>query len=78
VLSDAQKQFRLFGDLMGSMEKQVGTVQNTIQKLGVRTRAINKTLEDVGAHTTETTLDTGSRTGAFDGLLPMLAAAEDE
>jgi DNA recombination protein RmuC len=78
VLSDAQKQFRLFGDLMGSMEKQVGTVQNTIQKLGVRTRAINKTLEDVGSHTSDATLETGSRTGAFDGLLPMLAAGEEE
>jgi DNA recombination protein RmuC len=34
---------------MTKMESQVGTVQNTIQKLGVRTRAINRTLREVGA-----------------------------
>jgi DNA recombination protein RmuC len=78
VLADAQKEFKTFGDLMGSMEKQVGTVQNTIQKLGVRTRAINKTLEDVGSHTNTSKLESGVPAGAFDGLLPMLAAGEDE
>jgi DNA recombination protein RmuC len=29
------------------MEKQVGTVQSTIEKLGVRTRANNRSLRDV-------------------------------
>jgi DNA recombination protein RmuC len=77
VLADAQKQFKLFGDLMGSMEKQVGTVQNTIQKLGVRTRAINRTLRDV-SEDAGTKLESGAPAGAFDGLLPMLAAGEDE
>ncbi len=47
VLARAQKEFRTFEDLMDSMEKQVGTVQNTLQKLGTRTRAINRTLRDV-------------------------------
>ena len=32
---------------MNSVETQVGTVQNTLQKVGVRTRAINKTLSEV-------------------------------
>lgn len=80
VLGKAQTEFKTFETLMTSMEKQVGTVQNTIQKLGVRTRAINKTLEDVGDHTTDSTLGSAasSPSSAFDGLLPMLAAADAE
>ena len=61
---------------MSNMGKQVGTVQNTIEKLGTRTRAINKKLSDVGGTPQEPSLPTGSPT-AFDGLLPMLAASED-
>ncbi len=48
VLQQTRTEFTKFEDLMSSMEKQVGTVQNTIQKLGTRTRAINRTLRDVG------------------------------
>ncbi len=47
VLEKTKTEFRTFETLMGSMEKQVGTVQNTIQKLGVRTRAINRNLSEV-------------------------------
>ncbi len=77
VLASAQKEFRTFEDLMGSMEKQVGTVQNTIQKLGVRTRAINKTLRDVSAESPQAALAAENLAG-FDGLLPMLAASDDD
>jgi DNA recombination protein RmuC len=73
VLAATQTEFGRFGDLMGSMEKQVGTMQNTIQKLGVRTRAINKTLRDVGE------VDPAdARVLAIDGVLPLLAVSEDE
>ena len=47
VLSSAKKEFETYGGLMQKVEDQVGTVQNTIQKLGVRTRAINKALKNV-------------------------------
>ena len=47
VLEKTKTEFRNFETLMGSMEKQVGTVQNTLQKLGVRTRAINRELRAV-------------------------------
>ena len=47
VLERTKTEFRTFETLMGSMEKQVGTVQSTIEKLGVRTRAINRSLRDV-------------------------------
>jgi DNA recombination protein RmuC len=78
VLAKTQTEFKTFETLMTSMEKQVGTVQNTIQKLNVRTRAINRTLSDVSAHNTGGELDSGSPEAAFDGLLPMLAANEDD
>ena len=48
VLAQTRSEFTKFEDLMGSMEKQVGTVQNTIQKLGTRTRAINRSLRELG------------------------------
>jgi DNA recombination protein RmuC len=77
VLARTQTEFKTFEDLMGSMEKQVGTVQNTIQKLGVRSRAINRTLRDVNVDDTQASLTASSNAG-FDGLLPMLAASEED
>ena len=47
VLEKTKTEFKNFEGLMGSMEKQVGTVQNTLQKLSVRTRAINRELRAV-------------------------------
>ena len=78
VLAKTQTEFRNFEGLMESMGKQVGTVQNTIQKLGVRTRAINRTLRDVSADRAENALSATPGSDGFDGLLPVLAAAEDE
>ena len=75
VLARTQKEFKSFEGLMDSMEKQVGTVQNTIQKLGVRTRAINRTLRDVS---TEADASLPGRNAALTGVLPLLAAEEDE
>ncbi len=77
VLAKTQTEFKNFEDLMGSMEKQVGTVQNTIQKLGTRTRAINRTLRDVSMDGAKASLPPASNSG-FDGLLPILAAGDDE
>jgi DNA recombination protein RmuC len=75
VLARTQKEFKTFEGLMDSMEKQVGTVQNTIQKLGVRTRAINRTLRDVSTDADESL---PGRDSALSGVLPLLAAEEDE
>jgi DNA recombination protein RmuC len=60
------------------MEGQVGTVQNTIQKLGVRTRAINRTLREVGE--TDRSLP-GAQLIDFDqavGISTFLAAGAEE
>ncbi len=47
VLAAARGEFGKFGILMEKMDKQVGTVQNTIRDLGTRTRAINRTLREI-------------------------------
>jgi DNA recombination protein RmuC len=79
VLEATKREFGTFETLMGKMESQVGTVQNTIQKLGVRTRAINRTLREVGE-------DSGANGSAklislddtADGLLSQLAATSED
>jgi DNA recombination protein RmuC len=77
VLANAQKQFGNLGVLMTRMETQVNTVQNTIQEVGKRTRVINKALSDVSVDDAQSSLPVASNSG-FDGLLPMLAASDDE
>jgi DNA recombination protein RmuC len=76
VLASARSEFGKFGILMDKMDKQVGTVQSTIRDLGTRTRAINKTLQDVSADPAQAILPLASN--GFDGLLPAIAASEDE
>jgi DNA recombination protein RmuC len=82
VLSSAKKEFETYGGLMQKVEDQVGTVQNTIQKLGVRTRAINKALKNVS--NPASSLDAGSAVSNlidFDDIpsvAPLLAASGDD
>jgi len=75
ILEGTKTEFKTFERLMGSMESQVSTVQNTIQKLGVRTRAINRTLREVSDPTISLPLE-------FEDLIPdstlAFAASEDE
>jgi DNA recombination protein RmuC len=77
VLANARTQFGKFEELMGKMDDQVSKVQKTIQDVGTRTRAINRTLRDVSADTAQASLPSGP-TGGFDGLLPALAASDDD
>lgn len=77
VLAAARKEFGTFETLMDKMTDDVGRVQGTIDKLGVRTRAINRTLRDVSTDDSSTSLPTSAETG-FDGFLPTLAANEGE
>jgi DNA recombination protein RmuC len=82
VLSSAKKEFETYGGLMQKVEDQVGTVQNTIQKLGVRTRAINKALKNVSSPTSN--LEAGAAASTlidFDDIgsvAPLLAASGDD
>ena len=78
VLEGTKKEFGNFETLMTKMESQVGTVQNTIQKLGVRTRAINRTLREVGE--TDRTC-AGAQMIDFDsaaGISTFLAASSED
>jgi len=77
VLANARKEFGTFEKLMDKMTDDVGKVQGTIDKLGVRTRAINRTLRDVGVEEAQLSIESG-KVRAFDGLLPMLAAEEED
>jgi len=74
VLANARTQFGKFEDLMGKMSKDVERVQTTLGDVATRTRAINKTLRDVSVEP-EQVLPAGR---GFDGVLPLLAASEDE
>ena len=47
VLSKAKNEFTNFGTLMDKVEKQVGTVQNTLGEIKKKTTTINRSLKDV-------------------------------
>jgi DNA recombination protein RmuC len=78
VLSKAKNEFTNFGTLMDKVEKQVGTVQNTLGEINRKTTTINRALKNVSS------LDSGSSTSNLIGLekLPIptlsLAASGDE
>jgi DNA recombination protein RmuC len=74
VLATARKEFRTFEELMDKMSSDVGRVQGTIDKLGVRTRAINRSLRNVSEEASEIT----PLQPIESGMLPLLAAEEDE
>ncbi len=78
VLEKTKDEFGKFEGLMGAMEKQVGTVQNTIEKLNTRTRAINRSLRDVSLEESEPKLTNGTRSTGYDNVLPMLAAVGED
>ena len=77
VLGQTRSEFGKFETLMGKMEKQVGTVQNTIQDLGTRTRAINRTLRDVGELDAPTASPSLNLEDGPANILPLLAAEAD-
>jgi len=75
VLAGAKSEFGKFGGLMEKVEKQVSTVQNTLQDIGKKTRTINRTLRTV------TNVDgSGTQQLLEDvvGFVPALAAGGDE
>jgi DNA recombination protein RmuC len=47
ALAAAKSEFEKFGGLMERVEKNIGTVQNTLRDVGTRTRAITRSLKDV-------------------------------
>jgi len=82
VLNASKREFEKFGDLMAKVQDQVGTVQNTLEKIRSKTTTINRVLKTVdrevasmGAAQPENNLL------AFEeiaGVAPLLAAGEEE
>ena len=72
VLETAKTEFGKFGGLMDKVEKQVGTVQNTLREIRGKTTTINRNLRDV-------TLADPSADNllSFEGVVPSLAAGEE-
>ena len=74
VLESAKKEFGNFGKLMEKVEGDVGKVQKTLSEVGVRTRAINRSLRQVSEPE-----ETPALAFAAGGSgLHLAAAAEDE
>jgi DNA recombination protein RmuC len=48
VLGATKLEFEKFGGLMDRVQKNIGTVQNTLRDVGTRARAISRTLKNVG------------------------------
>ena len=78
VLESAKTEFGKFGTLMDKVEKQVGTVQNTLKDLNSKTTTINRALKNVS------NLEAGTPTPnliafeEFTGIAPLLAASTDD
>ncbi|MHA3722596.1 DNA recombination protein RmuC [Leucobacter sp. HY1910] len=47
VLGAAKAEFQKYGQVWDKLEKQLATAQNTVQQVGVRTRAVERSLRDV-------------------------------
>ncbi len=78
VLKSAKTEFGKFELLMDKMEGDVNKIHKTIGDVGVRTRAINRTLREVGE--TDAPSPTGNLLSfdeAHTGIAPLLAAAGD-
>ena len=74
VLQVVRSEFGKFGDLMGKVEKQVGTVQNTLGEIAGKTKTINRRLRDVDA--LPDTKAVNVLAFSQPGMAPLLAAAD--
>ena len=72
VLESAKTEFGKFGTLMDKVEGDVGKIQKTLGEVGVRTRAINRTLREV-SDTTQSALPELAT-----GTLRLVASAEPD
>ncbi len=74
VLSRTKEEFAKFGGLMDKVEKQVGTVQNTLKEINGKTSTINRALRDVASpHASQDTLPEPAA-----AVVPLLAAVSEQ
>jgi DNA recombination protein RmuC len=77
VLSGAKTEFEKFGGLMDKVEKQVGTVQNTLRELGTKSRTINRALKNVSSLDAPVAAPNLIGFEEGNGIAPLLAASGD-
>lgn len=80
VLGNVKNEFNKFELLMSKVERNVSTVQNTLNEIGTRTRVINKNLHNV-SELNAPPAPVASGLLSFDvaaGVAPLLAAMSDE
>lgn len=75
VLSRAKDEFGRFGGLMEKVERQVGTVQNTLKEINGKTTTINRALRDVALP--EAGAGSPVALPALAEEIPLLAAVAD-
>ena len=81
TLGAAKAEFEKFGGLMDKVKKQVGTVQNTLDEIGGKTKTINRALKDVTSGESGPQPDLQTNLIGFaegNGVVPLLAASGDE
>ena len=74
VLESAKTEFGKFGNLMDKVEGDVGKIQKTLGEVGVRTRAINRTLREVSETSGKLILEPGDTTN---GSLRLVAGGDE-
>lgn len=77
VLESAKQEFGKFGKLMDKVEGDVGKIQKSLGEVGVRTRAINRTLREVSDPGIPSTVPLEFEDFASPGL-SVAAATEEE
>lgn len=77
VLSKAKSEFGNFGTLMDKVEKQVGTVQKTIQEINSKTTTINRALKNVSNIDSDASAASLIGLEEGNGIAPLLAASAD-
>lgn len=78
VLSKAKTEFNTFGTLMDKVERQVGTVQNTLREINGKTTTINRALKDVSSTDSPVRKDNLLDFEEIAGVAPLLAASGEE
>lgn len=78
VLAKAKTEFGTFENLMEGVAKQVGTVQNTLDKIRGKTTTINRALKNVSGFEAEPVQEALMDFGDLVGVAPLLAASAEE
>jgi DNA recombination protein RmuC len=77
VLESAKQEFGKFGKLMDKVEGDVNKIQKSLGEVGVRTRAINRTLREVSDPSIPSTVPLEFDDFASPGLSLAAASQED-